>query len=371
MRDLAVLEGFDRGHFLANHWGRSPCLIRDWLRPDAVELGTMLRLAQGNELPTRRIEGSLEAEDWRVVHGPVEAGEVPAQERNWTILVQEMDKVDAEVASILDAFRFLPHWILDDVMISQAAPGGSVGPHEDAYDVFLVQVEGSRRWELSARENLKTDDRFELALIANWAADLIVDTEPGDVLYLPPGIGHHGVAQTPCQTWSVGLRTPSGPELMFQLAETLLEDPDFSARLQVDVANPERPDQIGGALIKQVRQLLSRALELDDDQLGPLLASFLTRWRLWPGDEQIELGVITRQLRASHPVRLAATARLALLGKDQLYVNGERIDCPRHLALELSRDRCFSAEWLDHDAALEVLLELGAIARPRGPSAVS
>jgi len=101
-----------------------------------------------------------------------------------------------------------------------------------------------------------------------------------------------------------------------------------------------------------------------------VLAAFLTRWRLWPGDELIERTTITRQLRAGHPVRLAATARLALLEDNQLVVNGELIDCPAELALELSEGRCLSAHWLEEESALDELLELGAIDRPRGPSVV-
>lgn len=370
MKELPELDGFQAAQFLADYWNRSPCLIRGWLRPEAVKLEDMLELAAARELPTRLVEGARETGDWQVTHGILGADELPAARRDWTLLVQEMDKVDSRVADILDEFRFLPHWILDDVMISEAVPGGSVGPHSDAYDVFLVQVKGQRRWELSTRKDFRPDERFELALIADWAAELTIETRPGDVLYLPPGVGHHGVARTACQTWSVGLRTPSGPELMFQLADALLEDPAGNKRIKVRAIDPQQPDRVGAELVQQARRLLEESLALDDERLGRLLAAFLTRWRLWPGDELVERAAITRQLRAGHPVRLAATARLALLGEDRLYVNGEHIDCPGPLALELSTQRCLGSEWLEQDDALDQLLELGAIDRPRGPSVV-
>lgn len=369
MNQLPEIDGFDASTFLTDYWNRQPCLIRGWLRPEAIEVATMLSLAAANELPTRLVEGAREAEDWRVTHGLVDINELPDRERDWTLLVQELDKVDADVAAVLDEFRFLPHWILDDIMVSQAAPGGSVGPHKDAYDVFLVQVAGRRRWELSTRTDFEPDQRFELALIGDWSAELAIDVEPGDVLYLPPGVGHHGVARTDCQTWSVGLRTPSGPELMFQLADTLLDDPGFNERLQARTIDPQQPDIIQPELIAQARRLLEQSLKLDDRALGRMLATFLTRWRLWPGDELVDLSMITRQLRAGHPVHLATTARLALFD-DQLFVNGEQIDCNPSLALELSRKRCLSSAWLGLDEALEQLLELGAIARPLGPAVV-
>jgi 50S ribosomal protein L16 3-hydroxylase len=370
MRVLEEFHGFDPARFLKTCWNRQPCLIRDWLRPDPVELATMLERAGSSDLPTRLIQGSLRSDDWRVTHGLVDLRDLPDGPCDWTLLVQEMDKADASVAAILDEFRFLPHWILDDVMISEAVPGGSVGPHRDAYDVFLIQVQGHRGWELSMRDDFEPDERFELALIADWVADCSLEVAPGDVLYLPPGVGHHGVARDRCQTWSVGLRTPSAPELLFQLADALLEDPDGAARLKVSSIDPQSPDRIGADLILQARRLLQQSLELDDRDLGRLLASFLTRWRLWPGDESIDRATITRQLRAGHPVRLAATARLALLQRDQLFVNGEFIDCPGPLAIELARLRAFGPEWLDQEGALDQLLELGAIDRPPGPSVV-
>jgi len=370
MTKLAVLEGFDQEAFLNRYWGRSPCLIRDWLRPTPLAVERLLALAEAQELPARLVEGTSEDEDWSVRHGPLLADDLPETEDNWTLLVQEVDKAEPAVAALLDQFRFLPHWILDDVMISHAVPGGSVGPHKDAYDVFLVQVDGARRWELSTRDPFEADERFELALIADWCPEETVRTEPGDVLYLPPGVGHHGVAQSTCQTWSVGLRTPSGPELMFQLAETLMDRTGHAGRLRVDSIDPSAPDRISIELIGQARTLLQQGLALDDDALGSMLAGFLTRWRLWPNDDLIELETITRLLRAGHPVRLAATARLALLGEGQLFVNGESIDCPPALAIELSRTRALSPAWLEHAASIDALLESAAIERPAGPSVV-
>jgi len=374
MKPLAIIENFDDADFLNRYWGQSPCLIRNWLQPQALAIQRLLELAEAHELPSRLVSGSSEADDWQVDHGPLGADDLPQQARDWTLLVQEMDKVSAPVAAILDNFRFLPHWALDDVMISQAVPGGSVGPHRDAYDVFLVQVEGKREWQLSDCDTVEIDQRFELALISNWRADQTIQTRPGDVLYLPPGVGHHGVALDNCQTWSIGLRTPSGPELLFQLADENLARPEFSTRLAIDQLQPDCADQITPALINQARKLLEHNLALDDQQLGQLLAGFLTRWRLWPNDDFIELEVVTRHLRAGHRLALARTARVALLEIDKeraVFVNGERIACPPAVAVSLSQTRQIDQTWLEHETALEQLLESSAIARPKGPVMVS
>ena len=71
-------------------------------------------------------------------------------EKEWTLLVQAVDHWVPEVQALKEQFEFLPSWRLDDVMISYATEGGSVGPHYDQYDVFLVQVSGKRRWQVLA-----------------------------------------------------------------------------------------------------------------------------------------------------------------------------------------------------------------------------
>ena len=53
---------------------------------------------------------------------------------------------------LLPRFRFVPEARLDDLMVSYASDGGGVGPHFDSYDVFLLQVQGRRRWRIGRAE---------------------------------------------------------------------------------------------------------------------------------------------------------------------------------------------------------------------------
>ncbi|AKS41902.1 cupin domain-containing protein [Wenzhouxiangella marina] len=371
---LGRLAGFDRQRFLAEYWRKQPCLITGWLDPSPLEFDRLLDLADACDLPTRLVRGSSENEDWSVDHGPIGKMDLPEESRDWTVLVQEVDKVDPAVAALLEDFRFLPNWIIDDIMISQAVPGGSVGPHLDAYDVFLVQAKGRRRWELADGSSFRADERFELALLESWVPEFTIETVPGDVLYLPAGVGHHGVALDEAQTWSVGLRTPSGPELLFELAETVLGRPDKAQRLSLERIDPAQSDGIPSELIAQARAQLEACLEMDDRQLGELLAAFLTRWRLWESDSEVEPEQIHGKLRAGLELPLALNARLALLGHGEdmaLFVNGERIEAPARLARELSVRRRIGPEWLEAPDALEQLIGVDAIGPLPGPRIVS
>ena len=148
--------------------------------------------------------------DWSLKHGPFTENDfLTLPERD--MLVQGVDLWVPEVQELLAQFTFLPPWRLDDVMISFACPGGSVGPHFDQYDVFLLQVEGQRRWQIGpecSRETaLRDDSPLRILKEFNVREEWLL--EPGDMLYLPPGVAHWGVAETECLTYSIGFRSPA------------------------------------------------------------------------------------------------------------------------------------------------------------------
>jgi 50S ribosomal protein L16 3-hydroxylase len=365
MKPVDCLDAFDVDQFLAEYWQRRPCLIRGWLKPAPQSLNALVALATERDLPTRLVTGTQAGADWTLMHGPIERANLPRWERNWTLLVQEMDKACPAVASILKHLRFLPDWMIDDVMISQAADGGSVGAHVDAYDVFLVQAAGQRCWQLAANFDPQLDERFEMALLANWQPETELIAEAGDALYLPAGIAHHGVARGHCQTWSIGLRTPSGPELLFFLAEALSER--NMPRLAIKQIDRNHPALVNQALVGQTRQLLENCLKLEDQELAAITARFLSSWRLWRNeneDEPAEPDDILKLLASGQSVALQASTRLALVSEDDqtvLYLNGERIDCPSALAQSLAAMRRIDPEWQHHPEAVEQLVDLGAL----------
>jgi 50S ribosomal protein L16 3-hydroxylase len=368
MTPVERLEPFDPDVFLRDYWRQRPCLIRSWLSPGSLSLGELIDLAAEHDLPSRLVGGRQDRADWTLRHGPLSRADLPGRDRDWTVLVQEVDKVSAAVGNVLDNFRFLPDWVLDDIMISHAVDGGSVGAHVDAYDVFLVQAFGQRHWQLAERFDGRSDERFELALLRHWQSEFELTAEPGDALYLPAGIAHHGRAIGTCQTWSVGVRTPSGPELLFRVAEHLAGTPAGDARLEVAGTHPGHPALVSPKVLDHARDLMRRCVELDDDELSELLGQFLSGWRLWPQDPaDIEVDELVGRLEAGEELKLSDGARLALsAGTDglRLHVNGEPVNCPSELAENIAASRRVDARWSKHPTALEQLLELGALRPP-------
>ena len=365
MHPVDRLEPFDPDRFFRDYWQQRPCLIGRWLKPVARPLDELMALAADHELPMRLVTGRQERADWTLRHGPLDHGDLPSTDRDWTVLVQEVDKACSAVAALLDEFRFLPDWMVDDIMISHAVDGGSVGAHVDAYDVFLVQAAGRRRWQLAESFDARIDERFELALLRNWHEQSEVVAGPGDTLYLPAGIAHHGLALDTCQTWSVGLRTPSGPELLFRLAEHLSITETGGPRLKVDAPDPRQPARVSQAIVDHARQLMQDCLARDDDELSNLLGEFLSGWRLWPQDPPATgVDEVMGKLEAGQEIELASSARLALsegASGLRVHINGETLSCPQALSRSLAESRRLDARWRHQTVAVEQLLELGAI----------
>lgn len=225
---LRFPPGIDAESFLARYWQRRPLLMRQAL-PGLVNplpADELAGLACEPEVEARIVLEQGEQRRWQLLHGPFGAERFAAlPQTHWTLLVQDVDKHIPEVGALLERFHFLPQWRLDDLMVSYAEDQGSVGPHVDDYDVFLIQAEGRRRWRIAtgADAPLELVPDLEVRILARFEPDQEWLLEPGDLLYLPPGVPHWGIAEGACQTWSVGLRAPSWHELADDWFATLAE----------------------------------------------------------------------------------------------------------------------------------------------------
>ncbi len=271
--------------FLRDYWQKKPLLIRNafpgFVSPIAPE--DLAGLACEDGVLARLIQHDRASDAWTVRHGPFAEDEFPAMpDHDWTLLVQDVDKWDADVRALLDAFAFLPRWRIDDVMVSFAATGGSVGAHVDQYDVFLLQAHGHRRWQLDAGANAPTAcrDDVELKLLREFAPSHEWVLGPGDMLYLPPGVPHHGVAEDACLTLSVGMRAPSAAELLGDFVDALAADAPEDLRLRdPDLAPAADPFQIDAAAMTRVVDALNLLRMRDPDALGDWFGSFITTYR--------------------------------------------------------------------------------------------
>jgi 50S ribosomal protein L16 3-hydroxylase len=277
--------GMKPADFLRDFWQKKPLLIRHafpgFVSP--IEPEDLAGLACEDMALSRIVSHDAARDEWKLRTGPFAEEEFPDMpDRDWTLLVQDVDKWDADVREVLRAFDFLPRWRVDDVMVSFAATGGSVGAHVDQYDVFLLQAQGQRRWQIDASENAPQEfrDDAELKLLRRFTPTHDWVLEPGDMLYLPPGVPHHGVAVNPCLTFSVGMRAPSSAELIGDYLDNLIADADESMRYRdPDLTPPRDPNEIDAAAMARAVEALN-ALRLNDpDRLGDWFGRFITTYR--------------------------------------------------------------------------------------------
>jgi 50S ribosomal protein L16 3-hydroxylase len=280
---LQLLGGLTAREFLRDYWQKKPLLVRqafpDFVSPiDADELAG---LALEEEVESRLVLEHGER-PWELRRGPfAEDAFAHLPERDWTLLVQAVDQFVPEVAELLEEFRFLPSWRIDDVMISYAAPGGSVGPHFDNYDVFLLQGDGTRTWKVGQMcdSDSALIDHADLRILADFQQSEEWTLEPGDMLYLPPRLAHYGIAEDECLTYSVGFRAPSAAEVLTHFTDFLSQFlPDEERYSDADATPAADPHQIQHDALDRLKTLIDKHMN-DKDLLLTWFGQFMTEPR--------------------------------------------------------------------------------------------
>ncbi|OHX19339.1 cupin domain-containing protein [Chromobacterium sphagni] len=277
MNTTTLLGGMSPEQFLAEYWHKKPLLIRGALTEVGphVDFSVLSQLAQRDDAESRLIE--CRQGRWHLERGPFRAARFrKLAETDWTLLVQGVNHHLPHIDEILWRFNFIPYARLDDLMISYAPPGGTVGPHFDAYDVFLLQVGGSKRWQISSQHDDDFIEDAPIRVLKDFRMEQEFVLEHGDMLYLPPRYAHHGVALEPGMTYSIGFRAPPAQELATQFLVYLQDrvcldgvyaDPDL--KLQAE------PARIGEEMIEQVSGLLSQ-IRWDKATVCDFLGHYLT-----------------------------------------------------------------------------------------------
>ena len=277
--------GMAPARFLQDYWQKHPLLIRgafvDFHSPLSPE--DLAGLACEEMALSRLIRRDAKKDRWSVRSGPFEEKDFTTlPHKDWTVLVQDVDKWDADLAPLLDAFDFLPRWRIDDIMISYATDGGGVGAHVDQYDVFLLQGQGHRRWKISNDPQAPKEfrDDVELKLLRHFTPTHDWLLEPGDMLYLPPGVPHDGVAEGNCMTFSIGMRAPSSAELMMDMVEHLAEPLGEDLRYgDADLKPADDSGEIDAAAMQRLERALAPLRDMNAAALQQWFGSYITRYR--------------------------------------------------------------------------------------------
>jgi 50S ribosomal protein L16 3-hydroxylase len=265
---LPLLGGISPQTFMKRHWQKKPLLVRQAVPGFKALLSRteLFELAANEDAQTRMvIQEPGKTPGWRFKQGPFERKALPPlKQPGWSILVQGVDLHVESVHQLMNQFRFVPDARLDDLMISYATDTGGVGPHFDSYDVFLLQAHGRRRWRIGRQKDMTLQPDVPLKILSNFVPEEEFEVEPGDLLYLPPGYAHDGIALGECMTYSIGFRIPNKAELARELLQRVAEDAEeeVGCALYKDPSQPavDQPAEIPSKMLEFAQKAVQQAL---------------------------------------------------------------------------------------------------------------
>ncbi|WP_447968694.1 JmjC domain-containing protein [Nitrospira sp. M1] len=360
--------------FLEEYWQKKPLLVRRAL-PDIkppIAADELAGLACEEAVESRLVIQDGVSNRWDLTHGPfTEDTFTSLPDTHWTLLVQAVDFWVPAAAEFLAQFHFLPSWRIDDLMISYSVDGGGVGPHFDNYDVFLVQASGRRQWEVGGMFDANSPRRSDtpVMILSDWKPEQRWILEPGDLLYVPPRVGHSGIAVgDDCMTCSVGFRAPSHSEVLRgfadYVADTLSEEVRYA---DPDLAVPRNPGCVTPDALQNVHRIVKQYLE-DKDLLAEWFGRFITAQK-YPDETNVSAVYRLEDLRA-HIAKggmLKRNEGTRMVFQDRgpvvwLFVDAHRYECGRHQA-ELVHALCTDltinpGQYQQSDEHLQLLVDL-------------
>ncbi len=326
--------------FLKKYWQKKPLLIRNAIEnfQSPITEKDLFNIAQDEEAISRLIEYKQGL--WQVKYGPFEKSAfLKKKNAPWTVLVQNINHHFSFANSFLNLFNFIPYARLDDLMVSYATKNGSVGPHFDSYDVFLFQASGEREWKISDQKEFSLDRKSAIKIITNFRSKNSWVLKPGDMLYLPPNIGHWGISQSDdCLTYSIGFRAPSTFEIQSKFLDFiqdslntnknyLYKDPNLN--LQKD------PAEINANMIKKIQQKVNQ-LRWNKNLINTFIGQLLTEpveTAIFHRPKPISLEIFKKNL-SKKILELNPKTRMLFI-KNNFYINGELIEVDKRYAAYL------------------------------------
>ncbi|HCH69726.1 MAG TPA: cupin domain-containing protein [Colwellia sp.] len=366
------LNQMSQNEFLTKYWQKKPVVIKQGFKNfvDPISPDELAGLAMEETVQSRLVY--KKDEKWQADFGPFEKYE-HLGDSNWSLVVQALDNFSEEAAALIEPFRFIPHWRLDDLMASFATKGGSVGPHVDNYDVFICQGSGKRHWRVGANSKQAEVIAHE-ALLHVEAFEAIIDVvlEPGDIIYIPPGFPHEGIALEPSMSFSVGFRANSTVSLLSALADHLIDN-ELGAELLEDADRQAitHSGEITNNDYHRIKSQLTNLLENEQVFKG-FVGTFLTNAKheldLMPSDEPFSRDEVS-ELLTIHGIKRLGGLR-AFYFEDTIndgvcYINGEQKTFSSDIApvIKLLCDQCIVtpdelAPWCDNDEFLSLMIEV-------------
>ncbi|VAW68709.1 FIG002776: hypothetical protein [hydrothermal vent metagenome] len=292
---------------------------------------------------------------WQPVFGPMD-DEVFANlpESHWTLVINDLEKLIPELAWMPDLFDFIPNWRFDDLMTSYAADQGSVGPHFDLYDVFIIQGKGRRRWQISTAD-VRSDNQVNgtpLRIQQTFKAEEEWILEPGDMIYIPPNVSHHGVSLGESISFSVGYRAVSHADLLNDFIAHITQNLPANFTYQdADLKTQVQSAEITEDAIKRIKNIFKEYLKPDHPQISRWFGRYMSdpKTELAQAAEKPlkSIDELTTELENGNTLSRHPASRFAYIkenAESMLFINGADYSVSANFAEALCKNRQLNKE---------------------------
>ena len=338
---LCLPESITPEQFLKDYWQKKPLLIKQGLphligmfEPEDI-LGLSIDEDATARLLTQAASKQVGQPQWQLKKSPLVEADFDSLPEQWTVLVQNLEQWSPELGALWQAFDFIPQWQRDDIMVSYAPKGGSVGKHYDDYDVFLAQGFGSRRWQLGKFCDEQTEFVADEPIrLFDDMGEIIFDEilEAGDVLYVPPKLSHFGVAQDDCLTFSFGCRRPN----LMQIIDSLADVATNESALFIPMLLPQAPQASGELKADSIEAIKTQLLEMLQSERGDTIIRQAVsevvskrQYDVLVPEDTLTTDEMIAALAAGASLQADYSNRLLYTKVDNdivLYANGQRLD---------------------------------------------
>lgn len=282
----SFLNGMTPEYFLKHYWNQKPYLFKGAV-PDAKILGTTSEFVQMSLSPdyeTRMVIESGGDYPWQAQIGPFKRSDFKKKSLR-TLICHNLELYNEDFQKLKENINFIPDWHFDDIMATISNKGSSVGAHIDDYSVFIIQGKGKRRWLLQENPNKECIPELDIKLLTQFDPKIEWILEPGDMIYIPPNVAHHGISLEDSISYSIGFKSIRYNELIMSHAMDLMQniDQSFSDNQRTKAKDPFLiTKDISDTIFNEVLGLLA-----DREKFNKSLLNYLSRPKNEPMDEQV------------------------------------------------------------------------------------
>ena len=283
--------------FLNNYWNKKPLLIRQAIQDteDFADFDDFLEMSKDEEFETRMVYQSGGDYPWQAKSGPFTDSDFHPDSL-WTLICHNLDLLSSTFFDLKKNVHFIPDWNFDDVMATISKKSASVGAHIDDYSVFILQGKGSRKWLLEENPNQDYIPNLDIKLLKTFNPTIEWILEPGDMIYIPPNVAHHGISLKDSISYSLGFKSIRYNHLIDHYISQIInqvEDLSFHDKNIIPQSDPfEVQNYVVDKIYDEVMKIVSNKVLFKQS-----LLNFLSKPKNLIGSiEEIELNKIATEL---------------------------------------------------------------------------